>query len=639
MADMKTQVADIVKAIGGQENVNSATHCVTRLRLQLKDQSKVDTKALDANDLVQGNFLAAGQFQIVIGPQVKKVFNEFVAQTGAKEVDAAQMKAEFVAKQNPLQRLIRLLGSIFIPIIPAIVASGLLMGINNVMGNPGIFFPDKSFIEMYPAWSGLYNIINLIANTSFTFLPALVGWSAVKQFGGNPLLGIVLGLIMVHPDLVNVYSWVQDPEAREFWNVFGLQVSKVAYQGQVIPVIVSAILLTKLQKFFEKVIPDAAQLVLVAPLSLLITGVATFLAIGPITMAGANLITDGVMAVFNAVPVIGGALYGIICPPLVITGMHHLFLGVNVQMAGTLGYCTLWPVGEPVTVAQCAASLAMFFVLRRQDKKMAGVAATSGVSAALGITEPAIYGINLRYKYPFVAVMIAGAFGGAWMGGWGVKTTSVGAGGVLSFLSVFPEQWGIYLAGEGMTILLTMALTIAFGKIAMEKEKKKNAVEEIAVSDQLKDTEMCAYLDGKVIPIEEVNDGVFSEKVLGDGLAIEPSSNVLISPVKGKVCQTMEDSGHAVGIELENGLQILLHVGLDTVDMKGDGFSCMVEEGDAVAVGDPLIRFDRDKIKQAGHRDVTVMVVADEGNAKNIQFHTGVTAKAGQTVILSYENK
>ena len=469
MSNMKDDVSRIVESIGGAENIQSATHCVTRLRLILKDQSKVNVEALDNIDLVKGNFLAGGQFQIVIGTNVGKVYDEFIKQTNAKEVSRNDMKEEIVAKQNPLQRLVRLLGDIFIPIIPAIVASGLLMGLNNVMGNPGIFYSDASFIEMHPVWQGFYDVINLIAQTSFSFLPALVGWSAVKKFGGNPLLGIVLGLILVNPSLTSAYDYAADPAACPTWNIFGLHVAQCGYQGQVLPVLVASWLLVKLQLFFEKHIPDAVQLIFVAPLSLLITGFASYIVIGPVTMAGANLITDGIVGLFNVVPVLGGALYGLICPPLVITGMHHLFLGVNLQMAGSLGYVTLWPVGEPVTIAQGAACLAYAFIARK-NKKQSSVALTSGLSSFMGITEPAIYGVNLRYRFPFIAVMISGAIGGAWMGFWGVKSTSVGVGGVLSFLSVFPEQWGLYLTGEILTFVLTIALTIILSKTKLNTD-------------------------------------------------------------------------------------------------------------------------------------------------------------------------
>ena len=602
---MKGDVTKIIELIGGKDNIESATHCITRLRLILKDQSKVKDKELEKIDIVQGTFLAGGQFQIVIGPSVPKVYDEFIKQTGAQEASVESVKQEGRNKQGALQRLVRLLGDIFIPIIPAIVAAGLLMGINNVLSNKGIFYPNASFIQMHTEWKGVNDIIQLIAQTSFSFLPALIGWSAVKKFGGNPLLGIVLGLILVNPALTSAYDYASHPAATPTWNLFGWHVSQVGYQGQVIPVLVAAWVLVKLEKYFEKHLPDTLQLILVAPLTLLITGFASFLVIGPITMTGANWITKGIVSIFNAVPVLGGALYGFICAPLVITGMHHLFLGVNLQMAGTLGYVTLWPVGEPVTMAQGAACLAMAYIFRKDAKKK-NVAWSSGLSSFLGITEPAIYGVNLKNRYPFVAVMLAGAFGGAWMGFWQVRSSSVGVGGVLSFLSVFPKQWSFYLAGEVMTFILTIVLTFALSRT------KLNADRNIGNDEVAHD--LTAFATGKTEAIENIPDEMFSKKQLGDGIAINPTSDKLVAPANGQVTVVMQGSNHAVGLTLNDGTEVLLHIGVDTVDMKGDGFKPLVEVNDHVKAGQTLIKFDSKKIKAAGHSNIVIMAITKQGN-------------------------
>lgn len=620
MADIKSDVTKIIELIGGNDNVESATHCITRLRLILKDQSKVNDKKLEKLDIVQGTFLAGGQFQIVIGPSVPKVYDEFIKQTGAKEASVEAVKKEGRNKQNSLQRLVRLLGDIFIPIIPAIVAAGLLMGINNVLSNKGIFYPNASFIQMHTEWQGVNDIIQLIAQTSFAFLPALIGWSAVKKFGGNPLLGIVLGLILVNPALTSAYDFAAYPAATPTWNLFGWHVSQVGYQGQVIPVLVAAWLLVKLQKYFEKHIPDTLQLILVAPLTLLITGFASFLVIGPVTMAGANLITDGIVSLFNAVPILGGALYGFICAPLVITGMHHLFLGVNLQMAGTLGYVTLWPVGEPVTMAQGAACLAMAYIFRKDAKKK-NVAWSSGLSSFLGITEPAIYGVNLKNRYPFIAVMLAGAFGGAWMGFWQVRSSSVGVGGALSFLSVFPKQWGLYLIGEVMTFVLAIVLTFALSRTKLNADRSVGN-DEIA-------RDLSAFASGKTVAIEDVPDEMFSKKQLGDGIAIIPTSDKLVAPADGQVTVVMQGSNHAVGLTLNDGTEILLHIGVDTVDMKGDGFKPLVEVNDHVKSGQTLIKFDSKKIKAAGHSNIVIMAITKQGD----DIDTITYMKADQEVV------
>jgi len=475
MENFKENVAQIIDSIGGKTNIQNATHCVTRLRLILHDQAQVDIEKLEENDLVKGSFLASGQFQVVIGPGlVDKVYKELVSQTGVTESSAEEIKEVVTEKKNPLQKAIRTLADIFIPILPAIVAAGLLMGLNNILSNPGIFFDKKSFLDVYSSWSGFAGIINVIANTAFTFLPALIGWSAVKKFGGNPVLGIVLGLVLVHPSLLSAYDFAADPDKAKYWSILGLEIPQVGYQGQVIPVIFASYILAFCERKLKKLVPESIQLIFVSPVALLVTGFITFTVIGPITMTGANWITDSIVSLFDVAPVLAGALYGFISPPLVITGMHHLFLGVNLQMAGSLGYVTLWPIGETVTMAQGAAALTMFFILKT-NQKLRGVALTSTASAWMGITEPAIYGVNLRFRYPFIAVMLGSAVGSAFLAYENVKATSVGVGGILSFLSVFPEYWGSYFIGQGISIVLTIGLTLIFYKYQIFGQKQKNA--------------------------------------------------------------------------------------------------------------------------------------------------------------------
>jgi PTS system trehalose-specific IIC component len=468
MSTEEENVRKILEALGDKENIQDASHCVTRLRLILNDESKVDEKKLDENDLVKGHFNASGQYQVVIGQgTVDRVFDKFIQMTDIEEKDVSEVKdtAKKSENKNWFKSLIRTLADIFIPILPAIVASGLLMGINNVIANPGLF-GELAVVEMYPNLSGIAGIINLIANTAFTFLPALIGWSAVRKFGGNPLLGIVLGLIMVHPELMSAYDFAADPSSAPVWNVLGLEINQVGYQGQVLPVLLSAYILAKTEVFLKNKISDTYQMLLVAPISLLFTGFLTFLFIGPITMAGANLITGGVLWLFEVQPVLAGALYALISPPLIVTGMHHLFLGVNLQMAGSLGYVTLWPIGETVTLAMGGATLAMFFILKKHnEEKLASVSITSMISAWLGITEPAIYGINLRFRYPFLAVMLGSSVGSAYLAYSQVKATSVGVGGVFSILSVFPEYWPNYIIGELLALVITMVLVYVFYKM------------------------------------------------------------------------------------------------------------------------------------------------------------------------------
>lgn len=473
MASLAKDVEKIIKAIGGSENVNAATHCVTRLRLVLKDDSQLDLNSLEDIGIVKGSFSANGQFQIIIGPGlVDKVYDEFIEQTGLSESTKSEVKESAAEKLNPFQRLIKNLGDIFIPILPAIVASGLLMGLNNILSNPGIFYA-KSFLEVHQSWSGIANMINLIANTAFTFLPALIGWSAVKKFGGNPVLGIVLGLILINPQLMAPAQYAKTPDAVQYWNLFGWKVAQIGYSGQVIPVLFSSYILARTEKFLTKRIPEMIQMILVSPITLLFTGFITFTLIGPITMALSNLITDGILKLFDISPIFAGGVFGALVSPLVVTGMHHLFLGVNLQMIGSLGYATLWPIQVMASLGQGAAALTMFLILKKKKEK--GVALTAAISAWLGITEPAIFGVNLRYKYPFIASMIGAGVAGAITAAANVRATSIGISGLPAPLSIIPKYWFVYFIAMLVSITVTMALTFVFSTKKINLRKKNTA--------------------------------------------------------------------------------------------------------------------------------------------------------------------
>ncbi|MBO1512699.1 PTS system trehalose-specific EIIBC component [Metabacillus bambusae] len=460
------QVSQIIDAIGGKDNISAATHCVTRLRFALADEGKVDKEALESIDLVKGSFSTNGQFQVVIGQgTVDKVYKELVSQTGVGEASKDDVKKASEKNLNPLQRAIKTLADIFIPILPAIVTAGLLMGINNLLTGPGIFF-DEALIEVYPQWADVASIINLIANTAFVFLPGLIGWSAVNRFGGSPLLGIVLGLMLVHPDLLNAWGYGAAEEIPT-WNLFGLEVQKVGYQGQVLPVLLASYVLSKLEVFLRKLIPDAFQLLLVAPITLLVTGLVSFIAIGPITFAIGNVITDAVVGIFDVAPIVGGLIYGGLYAPLVITGMHHTFLAVDLQLIGNTGGTFLWPMVALSNIAQGTAALAMMFILK--DEKLKSLSITSAVSAYLGITEPAMFGVNLRFRFAFISAIIGSALAGAFISIQGVKAPSIGVGGLPGFLSIFPENWGSFFIGMAIVIVVPFVLTLLFGKMRKEK--------------------------------------------------------------------------------------------------------------------------------------------------------------------------
>ncbi len=452
---------DIVEAVGGKENIAAVTHCVTRLRFALNDEEKVDKKALEDMKLVKGVFSANGQFQVVIGQgTVDKVHAAMTQETGMAGATKEQVKNAAAKKQNPLQRAIKTLADIFIPILPAIVTAGLLMGINNILANKGIFYETQSLIEVHQQWAGIADMINIIANTAFVFLPALIGWSAVKRFGGNELLGIVIGLILVHPDLLNAWGYGEAlaNDSIPTWNLFGLEVDKIGYQGQVLPVLFASWILAKMELFLKKRVMDSLHLLVVAPIALLVTGVLTFIVIGPITFTIGNFITDGLVAIFDSYAILGGLVYGAIYAPLVITGMHHTFLAVDLQLIGSTGFTFLWPILALSNIAQGSAAFAM--MLATKDEKLRGLSGTSGLSAWLGITEPAMFGVNLRFRYPFIAAVIGSSIAAAFITLQKVQATSIGVGGVPGILSIVPSGWVAF--GIGMAVVIVVPFVITF---------------------------------------------------------------------------------------------------------------------------------------------------------------------------------
>ncbi|WP_339236176.1 PTS system trehalose-specific EIIBC component [Bacillus sp. FSL K6-1012] len=467
MGELNRSARQIVEAVGGAENIAAATHCVTRLRFALIDESKVDQEALDQIDVVKGSFSTNGQFQVVIGQgTVNKVYAELVKETGIGESTKDDVKKASEKNMNPLQRAVKTLADIFIPILPAIVTAGLLMGINNILTAQEIFFSTKSIVQVYPQWADLANMINLIAGTAFTFLPALIGWSAVKRFGGNPLLGIVLGVMLVHPDLLNAWGYGAAEQSGEIpvWNLFGLEVQKVGYQGQVLPILLASYLLAKIELFLTKRTPEGIQLLVVAPITLLVTGFASFIIIGPVTFAIGNVLTSGLISVFGSFAALGGLLYGGLYSALVITGMHHTFLAVDLQLIGSkLGGTFLWPMLALSNIAQGSAALAMMFIVK--DEKQKGLSLTSGISAYLGVTEPAIFGVNLRYKFPFIIAMISSGLAGMYISSQGVLASSVGVGGVPGIFSIMSQYWGAFAIGMAIVLIVPFAGTYAYARL------------------------------------------------------------------------------------------------------------------------------------------------------------------------------
>lgn len=643
----RKNVERIIQAVGGKDNIEAATHCVTRLRFALVDESKVDSKALDENDLVKGQFSTQGQFQVVIGPGlVDQVYDEMLKITGGARASKDDVKTLASKKQNPLQRAIKTLADIFIPILPAIVMAGLLLGINNILTGPDIFYAGQSLIEVHPQWADVASIINLIASTAFAFLPVLIGWSAVRQFGGSPLLGIVLGLILVNPELMSAYQYADAKLAGTVpvWNLFGLDVEKIGYQGQVLPVLVSAYLLAKIESFLNKRVHDSIKLLVVAPVALLVTGFLAFIVVGPITFAIGNVLTSGLVSIFDSFAALGGLIYGGLYSLLVITGMHHTFLAVDIQLIGSQGGTFLWPMLALANIAQGAAALAMMFVAREQKAK--GLAVTSSISAFLGVTEPAIFGVNVRHRYPFIFGMIGSGIAGVILAINNVLASSIGVGGIPGFLSIFPNQWGIFFLGMAIVLVVPFAGTLLYGKYRMSKtglavnaeaeEPKKEAVQpqsEVQANSGKLPIDIAAPLSGEIVSLSEVPDPAFAEKQMGQGIAIVPSEGKVFAPFDGTVAHLIK-SKHALILTDTNGIQILIHVGINTVSLKGEGFTAHVETGASITKGQLLLEFDMERIEQAGLPVITPVIVPDGQDViEQVKEYEGPAVHSDTTVL------
>lgn len=479
-ADYRQIAADILEAIGGKDNVDKAAHCVTRLRLSLKDQSKVDEARVKEVDFVKGAFENSGVYQIVIGAgDVDRVYAEFIKLAGLEAATVAEVKSAGGKKMNPLQKLVKVFSDVFMPIIPAIIVAGLLMGINNLLASEGLFIEGQTLIEAYPNLQGLWDLINMMANTSFVFLPALVGWSATKRFGGSEVLGIVMGLLLVHPDLLNAWGYgtaALEGEVPTF-DILGLfEIEKVGYQGQILPVLAAAYMLSQIEMFLKKRVPNAIQLLVVPITTIVVTGFLALAIVGPVTRGIGNLIATGLVNTFEAVPVVGALLFGLFYAPLVVTGMHHLFIAIDLQLIADTGGTFIWPMIALSNIAQGSAALAMFFVYKHNAKQKS-MASTSAISAYFGITEPAMFGVNLPNKFPFYSAMIGSAIAAIFITLNDVQAIAIGVGGLPGFLSIFTDKILLFIVGMIIAIIVPFALTFILSKRYMKKgEIEENKV-------------------------------------------------------------------------------------------------------------------------------------------------------------------
>lgn len=468
----KKSAEEILKAIGGEENLDAMAHCATRLRLVLNNESKVDEDTLSNMDVVKGTFSTGGQYQIIIGSgTVNKVFNELEKITGKEASTTSEVKDKSSKHMNPFQKFVKMLSDIFVPIIPAIVAGGLLMGLNNIFTAKDLFYDGKSIIDVHSQFSGLADMINIFANAPFTLLPILIGFSAAKRFGGNPYLGAALGMILVHPGLMSAYDFpkaLEEGKAIPHWDVFGLHINEVGYQGQVLPMLVATYILATIEKWLRKVIPTVLDNLLTPLLSIFITAFITFLFVGPVTRQLGYWLSDGLTWLYEFGGAIGGLIFGLLYAPIVITGMHHSFIAVETTLiADATKTCGsfIFPIATMSNIAQGGAALAAFFIIK-QNKKLKGVASAAGISALLGITEPAMFGVNLKLRYPFIGAVAGSGIGAAYISFFKVKAIALGTAGLPGFISINPTHagWLHYLIGMLIAFVVSVVVTLVLSR-------------------------------------------------------------------------------------------------------------------------------------------------------------------------------
>ena len=649
--------SQVIELSGGKSNIRSVAHCATRLRLQLRNNDLRNEEAISDVEGVKGVFLTQSQFQIIFGAGlVNLICDEVQKQLGTVQESREEEPEE---KGNAVQRFIKMLSDIFVPIIPAIVAGGLLMGLNNLLTSPLI--GGQSLIELYPQWQGLAAAINTFANAPFTFLPVLIGFSATKKFGGNPFLGAAMGMIMVHPDLLNAYQIgvAQAP----VWNIFGFEIAAIGYQGTVLPVLAVAWILASIEKRLHKVTPTWLDNLTTPLLSILITSFMTFIFVGPILRQAGNLLAAGITWTYNTLGPVGGALFGFVYAPITMTGMHHSFIAIETQLlanSAQTGGSFIFSTASMNNVAQGAAVLTV--LLMTKNEKIKSICSASGISALLGITEPAMFGVTLKLKYPFYAAMTGSAVGSAYLAGTRTLAQALGAAGLPGFISMKPDHYLNFAIGLALSMAVSFGLTIVvWKKFGLERQDgngngkqpgRKSGVQGTAALGTVEGegTVECAVkaespseperasalfyspMSGRILPVSQSADEMFASRALGDGMAVDPADGLVCAPCDGTVTMIFP-TGHAMGIASDSGFEVLIHAGIDTVKLNGEGFEVFVEQGQHVKKGDRLLRMDLDFIRSKGLNPQTMMIFT-EGAVLEVEVFPAANGGADHEAVI-----
>ena len=664
MGKYQADAEKLLTFVGGKENIAAVTHCVTRMRFVLNDPSKADEKAIEELSSVKGTFTNAGQFQVIIGNDVPVFYNDFSAVSGIEGVSKEQGKALAKQNQNVIQRMIGVLAEIFTPLLPAIIVGGLILGFRNLLEGiqiealgqkiaEGVALTNadgspiyNTIVDVSQFWSGVNSFLWLPGEAIFHFLPVGITWSITRKMGTTQILGIILGITLVSPQLLNAYA-VNGTAAADipYWDFGFAHINMIGYQAQVIPAMLAAFTLVYLEKFFRPRIPESISMIFVPLFSLLPAIFFAHTILGPIGWK----IGTGISYVVNAglespVSWLFGGIFGAVYAPLVITGLHHTTLAIDAQLIADYGTTNLWPMIALSNIAQGAAVFAVLF-LHRKNTREKEISLPSGISSWLGVTEPAMFGINLKYVYPFVAAMIGSGLAGMFSTIMGVRANAIGIGGIPGILAIngsIGGGWGAFAIAMLIAIVVPFLLTIFFrqrgifnkidrvGQVATEGVASEAVAVEptVAVHEEPVTEELFALANGTAVAITEVSDPVFSQKMMGDGYAVRPTDHHVYAPVAGTVTSVFETK-HAIGILTPAGLEVLVHMGIDTVELKGSPFNVKVQAGDKVTAATEIAEMDLEAVKAAGKAtDILVVLTnADRVHALALPHLGEVTAK------------
>ena len=652
------EAKDLLQAIGGKENVTAVTHCATRMRFVLGDEKKANIKAIESIPAVKGTFTNAGQFQVIIGNDVPIFYNDFSAVSGIEGVSKEAAKSAAKSNQNAVQRVMTTLAEIFTPIIPALIVGGLILGFRNVLeGVHWSMLNGKSITEVSQFWAGINHFLWLPGEAIFQFLPVGITWSVSRKMGTSQILGIVMGICLVSPQLLNAYSVASTPAAEIaknwVWDFGFFTVNRIGYQAQVIPALLAGLSLSYLEIFWRKHIPEVVSMIFVPFLSLIPALILAHTVLGPIGWSiGQGLSTVVLAGLTGPVKWLFGAIFGALYAPFVITGLHHMTNAIDTQLIADAGGTGLWPMIALSNIAQGSAVFA-YFLMHRHDEREAQISLPATISAYLGVTEPALFGVNVKYIYPFIAGMIGSSIAGLLSVTFNITAASIGIGGLPGILSIQPQYMLPFAMIMLVAVAVPMALTYFFRKAGLftKTEDSTELQAEFAAQEEaefavhaeptalVNTAQLVSPLAGQVKPLNQATDPVFSSGVMGQGVVIEPSQGELVSPVNGTVT-VLFPTKHAVGIVSEEGVELLMHIGMDTVSLDGKGFEAHVAQGDKVVVGQQLISFDTNVIKEAGLITETPVIITNQDDFQaDVEGDLPRDIKRGDVLMIAHRTK